>query len=326
MPAVETTGAEDRETEPQGTGRRTFLKGVAVTAGAASVAATFPTTRRQSDAVVEELAKEHENDPALLIDLTRCVGCGRCVQACKLDNGLEWRSDQPAKGPDAALAWSNYSVVVSRGRAGEDGEPRYVRQQCMHCLDPACVSACFVKALVKTESGAVVYDGDRCVGCRYCQMACPFSVPTFEWDETFGRISKCDFCVDRTSEGRPTACADACLRGALTFGRRGELLTEAWTRIGGRPEIYVPHVYGETEVGGTSVMYISDVAFEELGFRTNLPDTPLPEYTWEITRLIPPVATGIFMTLMALYIKRRRVILEAREAADTAPEHAEVQP
>jgi formate dehydrogenase iron-sulfur subunit len=301
---------------PRDPSRRTFLKVVGVTAGAASVSATLPsTTRRREDPTTQELAEEHANDPAMLIDLTKCVGCGQCVIACKADNQLEWREDQPAKGPDAALASSNYSVVRAEGRIGHDGAPRYVKLNCMHCLEPSCVSACFVRALQKSETGAVLYDGDRCVGCRYCQMACPFSVPTFEWDETFGRISKCDFCADRLAKGQPTACAEACTKGAITFGTRDELLSEAWRRIGAASYLYVPHVYGETEVGGTSVLYVSDVPFEELGFRTELPDTPLPEYTWKITRLLPPVAGGIFMGLMAAYIHRRRAFLDENPAA-----------
>ena len=324
MPVDEDIGFRPGGDAPSNPGRRTFLKGVAIAAGTASIAAASPATRKREDPAVEELAAEHARDSALLIDLTQCVGCGKCAQACKVDNGLEWREDQPVKGPDAALASSNWTVVHSEGSVGGDGEPRFVRQQCMHCLEPACVSACFVKALEKTESGAVVYDGNRCVGCRYCQMACPFSVPTFEWEETFGRISKCDFCFERTSLGKPTVCAEVCPRGALTFGRRDEMIAEAHRRIGAMPETYVPHVYGETEVGGTSVLYISDVDFELLGFRTSLPETPLPEYTWQITRLIPPVATGIFATLLALYIRRRRAILDAEDAAMAAEADAEV--
>jgi formate dehydrogenase iron-sulfur subunit len=324
MAADETIDGEVREIGPHPPSRRTFLKGVAVAAGAASVAATSPPVpRKRPDPNVVELAQEHENDPAMLIDLTRCVGCGRCVTACKAVNDLEWREDQPAKGPDAELASENWSIVRSEGRVGEGLEPRFVKYQCMHCLEPACVSACFVKALQKTDSGAVVYDGNRCVGCRYCQMACPFSVPTFQWDRTFGRISKCDFCVERTSRGEPSACAEACPVGAITFGRRGELLAEAHRRIGAAPYKYVSHVYGETEVGGTSMLYLSDVPFEDLGFRTTLPDTPLPEYTWEITRLIPPVASGIGISLLALYIRHRRDFLEHEDAEAGLPSEVE---
>lgn len=298
--------------------RRGFLKGVAVGAVAAGVAAAPSSRRREPSKLVEELAEEHAGDRAMLIDLTRCVGCGKCVRACKLENDLEWREDQPAIGPDAALASSDWSVVRSFGRVGADGQPRYTKRQCMHCLEPACVSACFVKALKKTPGGWVAYDGDMCVGCRYCLMACPFNVPTFEWDETFGRVQKCDLCVDRTSQGEPTACAEACPQGAITFGRRGDLLEEAWRRIRS-DEHYVQQVYGETEVAGTSVMYVSDVPFEELGFRTGVAVDPLPTYTWEVTRILPPFAAGFTVTIMALWARRQKIQRE-RAAAEAEGE------
>jgi formate dehydrogenase iron-sulfur subunit len=300
---------------------------VAATATSASASELVP----ESDP--EELAREHADDPGILIDISRCVGCARCVRACKLDNDLEWRQDQPATGVEAALASSNWSVVRAVGletmqdsRLGPRRRVarRYVKEQCLHCLEPACASACFVAALHKSEEGPVLYDGNRCVGCRYCLMACPFSVPTFEWDETFGRVQKCDLCADRTVEGRPTACAEACERGAITFGRREELLEEAWRRIDS-DERYVRHVYGETEVGGTSIMYISDVPFEDLGFRTDLPTDPLPTYTWEVSRILTPFAAGFTVTIMALYARAVRVRREREAAAAAAAEEVDTR-
>jgi formate dehydrogenase iron-sulfur subunit len=304
--------------------RRGFLKGVAVGAVTAGVAAAEPRPRKRAPSGIDrELAEEHAGDRAMLVDLTRCVGCGRCVRACKIENDLDWREDQPALGADAALASSNWSVVRSFGRVGAEGQPRYTKRQCMHCLEPACASACFVKALRKQPGGWVTYDGDMCVGCRYCLMACPFGVPAFEWDETFGRIQKCDFCDERAQRGEPTACSEVCPTGAITFGSRAELLAEAHRRIdergprsayatGREPRPYVDHVYGETEAGGTSVMYLSDVPFAELGFPAGIPDTPLPWYTWQISKWIPPAAGAIGSAIIALYARRRRVILEAQ--------------
>jgi formate dehydrogenase iron-sulfur subunit len=142
----------------------------------------------------------------------------------------------------------------------------FVKRQCMHCQDPACVSACPVGALQKLENGAVVYDCSRCIGCRYCMVACPFGVPKFEWAEALPRIRKCTFCVDRQDRGLEPACAAACPTGALTFGDRDTLIADAEARIEADPERYVHHVYGKEEVGGTSWMYLSPVHFEELGF------------------------------------------------------------
>jgi formate dehydrogenase iron-sulfur subunit len=289
--------------------RRSFLRTSATVTGAAGLGTLLPTgAETRAVATAEELETEHAGDPALLIDLTRCIGCGSCVAACKLTNGLGWRSDQPALGPDAELASSDWSVVRTED-APVEGGARYVKTQCMHCLEPACVSACFVKALTKSEAGPVVYDGEGCVGCRYCLLACPFGVPTFEWDQAFGRVQKCDLCAERTSQGRPTACEEACPTGAVSFGRRDQMIAEAHRRIVGGDAAYVDHVYGEHEVGGTSVLYLSDVPFEELGFRSGLPEEPIPSYTWEITRLLPPVAVGLGALLILLW-RRRQDVLE----------------
>jgi formate dehydrogenase iron-sulfur subunit len=322
--------------EPAGVSRRSFLRAATVAAGTTAILAHGATTAGASELVPEddpeELAHEHADDPGQLIDITKCVGCAKCVRACKLDNDLEWRQDQPATGADAELASSNWTVVraepvetVEESRLGprRRAARRYVKVQCLHCLEPACASACFVAALKKTEEGPVLYDGNRCVGCRYCLLACPFGVPTFEWDETFGRVQKCDLCAERTAEGESTACAEACPQGAITFGRRGELLEEAWRRIRS-DDRYVQHVYGETEAAGTSVMYLSDVPFEELGFRTGVAVDPLPTYTWEVTRILPPFAAGFTVTIMALWARRQKIQRERAEAQARGPSEEEV--
>jgi formate dehydrogenase iron-sulfur subunit len=294
--------------------RRRFLQAATVAAGSAGLA-TLPAAPAAGSVGARELAGEHADDPALLIDLSRCTGCGACVAACKLRAGLPWRSDQPAVGPEAELASSNRTVVRSIDPAGP-GEARYVKRQCLHCLDPACVSACPVRALRKDPAGPVTYDEDRCIGCRYCLMACPFGVPTFEWDEAISGVEKCDLCADRTIRGEPTACAAACPAGAIRFGPRAEVLAEAEARIAAEPERYVDHVYGETEAGGTSVLFVSDVSFAGLGFVQGLPDRALPEYTWQISRLIPPVAAGLGALLLALHHRRR--VLERREREEAS--------
>lgn len=317
--------------------RRAFIVGATTVGVVGAVSLARPVSA--SEGVVPEsdpeaLAREHAEDAAVLIDITRCVGCGKCVEACKASNGLPWREDQPAMGPGATLASSNWSAVRAMSVETQEASPlgprrrlerRYVRLQCMHCLEPACASACFVKAFRKTEAGPVVYDPNRCVGCRYCLLACPFGVPTFEWDRTFGHIQKCDLCVERTSRGRPTACAEACPRGAILFGRRADLLAEAWRRIGS-DDRYVRHVYGEHEAGGTSVLYVSDVSFEQLGLPTGVSTDPLPTYTWEVSRLLPPIAAGFAGVIVALWARRQRVLREREAAlARATPVRKEVQ-
>jgi len=293
--------------QPADPSRRRFLKLLALTAGAAGAEAALPVVPAQAK-TTEELAAEHAQDRGMLIDLSKCTGCGACVAACKVDNELDWREDQPAVGQNAALASDNWTVVKSVQTP--DKGMRYVKSQCMHCLEPACASACFVKAMQKLPAGWVVYDPNRCVGCRYCLMACPFGIPTFDWDKTFPVVSKCNECFEDSSRPEdPTVCSKACPTGALAFGRRGDLLSEAHRRIDAEPKKYIPHVYGEKEAGGTSMLYISDVPFEELGFRSQ-PARPIPDYTWQVSRLVPPVGAGLAALYTVIYMRRRKLGLE----------------
>lgn len=290
--------------------RREFLGLVGAATAGAAVAALGPAepARAASDHV-RELADEHGDDPAVLIDVTRCVGCGSCAAACKLSNDLEWRDDQPWVARDATLSSTNWCVV--REVALPEGSGRdvaYVKRQCMHCLEPTCVSVCPVTAMQKQSLGPVTYDANRCIGCRYCLMACPFGVPTFAWDRPIAEVSKCNLCFERVAGGEPTACASVCPAGAISFGPRKRMLVEAWRRIDAEPERYLRHVYGETEAGGTSVLYVSDVSFSALGLPTGVPGEPPPEYTWEISRLVPPFAGGVAALLLALYARRREAI------------------
>ncbi len=212
---------------------------------------------------------------AILIDITKCVGCQQCAIACKEENNL----------PDieeTKLSATAYTVVEERG-------DHYVRRLCMHCNEPTCVSVCPVGAFDKTPEGAIIYNENKCIGCRYCMMACPFQVPRYEWNSTTPRVQKCRMCIERIQTGDIPACVQACETGASQFGDYYQMLQQAHQAIKNEPDKYVNHIYGEKEVGGTSVLYISDVPFEKLGFKTNLGTMPLPDLTWEALSKIPSV-------------------------------------
>jgi formate dehydrogenase iron-sulfur subunit len=239
----------------------------------------------------------------LLVDSTLCIACGACSAACKEANGLP----QPVEDRTTAYTWT---VVEQMGGAN-------VRRLCLHCLEPTCVSVCPVGALQKTAAGPVVYDAARCIGCRYCIMACPFGVPKYQWDRPIPVVGKCILCADRVAQGAPTACAAACPTGATLFGERDELVREAQRRIAESPHTYVDHVYGLTEAGGTSVLMLSGVPFERLGLKTDVPRTPLPLLTWQVLSKIPSFVSVWGVMLFGIHwITKRREEVRAYEAKE----------
>jgi len=254
----------------------------------------------------------------MLIDLTRCAGCNSCALACKAANKLPNEDVIPQ-----ALSSDTYTFVDQRSITTPEGDIRTqpVKRQCMHCLNAACVSACPAGAMYKSAEGPVIYRAERCLGCRYCQLACPFEVPRFEWANGLTPvISKCWLCYDRLQEGQKPACAEACPTGALQFGPRDKLLVKAHAQIACNYERYVDHVFGEHEVGGTSVLYLSDVPFAELGFPTDLPQTAPPEETEKIMKSLPFVITGMaaLMAGTAAYTHRPSTQTKLTNTADSS--------
>jgi formate dehydrogenase beta subunit len=227
------------------------------------------------------------SDPyGCLVDLTRCIGCRKCEQACNEVNQLPGpeRSFEDLTVLDKKRRPDEKSfTVINRYYSGMIDErdqliPTFVKLQCMHCQDPACASACIVGALTKKENGAVHYDLSKCIGCRYCMVACPFEIPAYEYhDPLTPRVMKCTFCYERVaSKGKLPGCAEICPVEAITFGKRSTLINTANQRIKKNPGRYINHIYGEHEVGGTSWMYLSSQPFEKLGFN-KLPEKPMPQ-------------------------------------------------
>jgi len=289
--------------------RRTLLKlGFAATAGASTSSLAFG----QSDAP-EGKQVPSPDYVGVLVDTTLCIGCRKCEEACNRRNHL----------PRTAESFSDRNILRTFRRPTETaftvvnqfaGNPSpdqanvaqtYAKAQCMHCLYPACVSACIVGALTKSADGAVVYNPTICIGCRYCQVACPFEVPAYEFNEPLlPKVRKCEFCTDRAAgTGANPACAASCPTEALVFGKRAELLAMARDRLKRRPDRYINHVYGDREVGGTSWLYLTGRPVQEIGM-LNLPDAAPPQRTEEIQHgifrfgAIPIAFYGLFAYLM----------------------------
>jgi formate dehydrogenase iron-sulfur subunit len=287
--------------------RRDFLKIAAATTAGFLVGGAHPVYASHGAT---------EDTWGMLIDLTRCTGCDSCALACKESNNLPQADVVPkALESDAFTFVDARQVVTANGEA----ELRYVKRQCMHCLNAACVSACPAAAMHTEGDGPVVYRSNRCLGCRYCQVACPFEVPRFEWDNGLNPvISKCWLCYDRLQDSQMPACAEACPTGALRFGRRAELLAQAHAQIDSNPGRYIDHVFGEYEVGGTSMLYVSDVPFEQLGFPASLPQTAPPEETEKIMSKLPFVIGGVAAVMTGTAVVTHRGPAKSVEMDETA--------
>lgn len=282
-------GDDDRQDDgrPSGMDRRSFLC-LAGVAGASTLGI---------DQAVTSDGRQRE-PCGVLVDTTRCIGCRNCEFACAEANGLprpDPNSDVLDKErPTSEIQWT----VVNRYQT--DAGQVSVKKQCMHCLQPACASACLTKAMVKTDEGPVIWREPKCMGCRFCMISCPFDIPKFEYHSPVPKIQKCQLCWERLGEGKVPACVEQCPMKALTFGPRAELIEEARRRIYQQPDKYVHQIYGEHEVGGTSWLYLSPVPFEQLGFRTDLGTTAYPTYTKEFLYGVPIVLTLVPALLLAV--------------------------
>ena len=257
----------------------------------------------------------------VLHDISRCIGCRKCEAACNQVNDLP----RPERPFDDLTIMENhrrphadtYTIVNKFTLPGVDA-PIYVKKQCNHCQEPACVSACFVKALKKTKTGAVEYDASLCVGCRYCMIACPFNIPAYEYDNAFTpEVTKCTLCQPRIENGKLPGCVEICPKEALTFGTREKLIELARQRIRNYPDRYIHHIYGEHEMGGTSWLYLSPAPFADLGMREDLGVTPAPALTSGALAAVPVVVSLwiVFLTGIHAISKRKEQTAEKEKQA-----------
>ena len=273
----------------------------------------------------------YKDSKGVLVDLTRCIGCRSCEAACNKEQNL----------PEPELPFNDMSIfdidehghkrrpdeksytVVNRYESSLLDHPLFRKIQCNHCLEPACLTSCFVNAYTKTPEGAVIYNPKVCVGCRTCMIACPFSIPAFKYSSAFHpRIMKCIFCYDtRLKDGRPPACVEACPTEALRFGERKELLRTGRQRIRQNPDTYENYIYGEHEAGGTAWLYLSGVPFSDAGFDMSVPKQPIINYVKDFLAIVPMVLTiwpGLFAGFHLLATRKQK----KQECIDQAEEDA----
>jgi formate dehydrogenase iron-sulfur subunit len=239
---------------------------------------------------------------AILVDVTKCKGCMACVNACVSSKGGD--ASGVSKG-ESALSAEQLSTVVPLEGGG------HAKKGCMHCVDPNCAAACLVGAIEKTPSGPVVYDAEKCIGCRYCMLACPFHVPRYEWESTEPLMKKCDMCADRLEQGKLPACALACTHEAIEFGDREALIEKARSVVRANSGAYLDHVWGETEWGGTSLIYISSVSLEALGWPGPRTTDPISAATDPLIHATPVVGLSVLLGSWALgaVIARRNKLM-----------------
>jgi len=279
---------------------------------------------------------------AILFDSTRCIGCRSCEEACDEENASRKRkwseeSNKDFRKPPEGLSCDNWVHMSSHKlplKEGvkhqpftwdnapelmDEGQYAFIRHACMHCVEPACVNACIVGALKKQDNGAVIYDPSKCMGCRYCLIACPFDIPKWEWHKALPYVRKCTMCNSRQAEGKIPNCVENCPGNedgpALTFGRRYDLLYEAEKRIHENKDRYYPHVFGREELGGTGVLYIMDkhLTPAKVGFKGTYDTRSIPNYSKSPQSTVPYWVGGLGALFSGLYwlMKRREKVMEA---------------
>jgi len=273
--------------------------------------------------------KDFSKAKAFLIDTTKCTGCRGCQVACKQWNQLdaektEFFGGEAYQNPPVMSEYTFTRIKFRDYEKNGQNEFAFYKEMCMHCNEPACASVCPVGAFKKTAEGPVTYDANLCIGCRFCMVACPFGVPKYQWSKALPLVRKCTGCYSRIREGMKPACATTC-PSAISYGERGELIKEANRRMKSRPEKYLQKLYGVEEAGGTSVLYLTSLPFQELGMK-QITHRPLPSYTWQALRFVPGIflTVGTSLSLLSWFTHRKeRVAHEEEQRAASAKKQKE---
>ncbi len=284
--------------------RRSFLKNLC--------AAGVATTALPAVAEASMGAPAEKEFVSVLVDTTRCIGCRNCEVACATENSLPVPDGNDKSVFDAIRDTTPDKWTIVNKWDTSKGEI-FVKKQCMHCSQAACASACLTQAMYKTVEGPVIWREDKCMGCRFCMVSCPFNIPRFEYFDANPKIQKCILCADRLAEGEQPACVESCPVDALTFGKRREMVREGHNRAHAHPEKYIDEIYGESEVGGTEWLYLSSVPFDQLGFRTDLSHESVPKLTQNFLYSVPVV-----FLLWPAFLNSMRPMLEADEVEGLA--------
>jgi formate dehydrogenase beta subunit len=233
---------------------------------------------------------------AILYDSSKCSACKGCQVQCKQWNmlpsplGKNTNEFTGTYQSMSALNGDTRLLITFAEKATDKGvEWAFMRKACFHCTDPACLPVCPKSAISKLDNGTVKLDSTKCIGCKYCNAACPFEVPKYR--PNFGVSNKCTLCDDRVGQGLQPACVKTCPAHALFFGPRDEMLATGKARIEelkkegfGKAELY-----GETEMGGMHVLSVAKYGYEAHGL---IRDPKIPDLVSVFGVMKPVVALG----------------------------------
>ncbi len=201
-------------------------------------------------------------DVCKLVDVTTCIGCKACEVACLEWNGYEFRETtfDNTYQTMPETAWNFWNLIKFNEDVDADGNMHWLmrKDQCMHCEDPGCLTACPADgAIVQYTNGIVDFNQEHCIGCQYCVTGCPFNIPKFNAETK--KVYKCTLCSDRVGAGLEPACIKACPTGCLHFGSKEDMKFEAEKRVAqlkANTSYKNAGVYDPAGVDGTHVIYV----------------------------------------------------------------------